>query len=161
MTFEKLAIVMRSSPALARSPDDSYMTFAQWQGVVPQGPLSPRIWPRGVVQLATTSHMKTPAAVAGSMPDTFIQLLSRVGTVALARATFGLLICVALALTSPSGIAGLLPAITAAYAVVGTLAFGRAVREEMHKDLANAASLYVLALLYWFMSYVSLLASSL
>src|SRR5215203_1033120 len=72
------------------------------------------------------------------MPDTFIQLLSRVGTVALARATFGLLICVALALTSPSGIAGLLPAITAAYAVVGTLAFGRAVREEMHKDLANA-----------------------
>jgi hypothetical protein len=105
--------------------------------------------------------MKTPAAVAGSMPDTFIELLSRVGTVALARATFGLLICVALALTSPSGIAGLLPAITAAYAVVGTLAFGRAVREEMHKDLANAASLYVLALLYWFMSYVSLLASSL
>ena len=87
-----------------------------------------RILPQGVVQLATTSHMKTPAAVAGSMPDTFIELLSRVGTVALARATFGLLICVALALTSPSGIAGLLPAITAAYAVVGTLAFGRAVR---------------------------------
>ncbi len=67
---------------------------------------------------------------------------------ALARATFGLLICVALALTSPSGIAGLLPAITAAYAVVGTLAFGRAVREEMHKDLAKAASLYVLALVH-------------
>ena len=105
--------------------------------------------------------MKPPAAVAGSMPDTFIQLLSRVGTVALARATFGLLICVALALLTPSGIAGLLPAITAAYAVVGTLAFGRAVREEIHKDLANAASLYVLALLYWFMSYASLLASSL
>jgi hypothetical protein len=121
----------------------------------------PEILPQGVVQLATTSHMKTPAAVAGSMPGTLIQLLSRVGTVALARATFGLLICVALALTSPSGIAGLLPAITSAYAVVGTLAFGRAVREEMHKDLANAASLYVLALMYWFMSYVSLLASSL
>ena len=123
--------------------------------------LSPEILPQGVVQLATTSHMKPPAAVAGSMRDTFIELLSRVGTVALARATFGLLICVALALTSPSGIAGLLPAITAAYAVVGTLAFGRAVREEMHKDLANAASLYVLALLYWFMSHASLLASSL
>ena len=71
---------------------------------------------------------------------------------ALARATFGL---------RGEGIAGLLPAITSAYAVVGTLAFGRAVREEMHKDLANAASLYVLALLYWFMSYASLLASSL
>ena len=73
----------------------------------------PEILSQGVVQLATTSHMKTPAAVAGSMPDTFIQLLSRVGTVALARATFGLLICVALALTRPSGIARLLPAITA------------------------------------------------
>jgi hypothetical protein len=47
--------------------------------------------PQGVVQLATTSHMKPPAAVAGSMPDTFIELLSRGGTVALARATFGLL----------------------------------------------------------------------
>jgi hypothetical protein len=92
------------------------------------------------------------------MPDTFIQLLSRVGTVALARATFGLLICVALALTSPSGIAGLLPAITAAYAVVGTLAFGRAVREEMHKDLAKRPASTSLR---WFMSYVSLLASSL
>jgi hypothetical protein len=95
------------------------------------------------------------------MPDTFLQLLSRIGAAALARATFAIVLCIGLALMSRKGMEGVLPALMAAYAVLGTFAFSRAVRAEIHKVPEEAASLYMLALVYWFVSYVSALTISL
>ena len=55
------------------------------------------------------------------MSDTFLQLLSRVGSAALVRVTLGLVLCLALASVSRKGAAGVLPAVALVYSMLGTL----------------------------------------
>src|SRR4051794_40404017 len=89
------------------------------------------------------------------MTDDLLQLLSRIGATALARAAVGFLICLGLAFVSRRATAGILTAFTVAYSVLGTLALSRAVKAERKEDLDEAAGLYVLALVNYAVSYAS------
>ena len=95
------------------------------------------------------------------MSDTFLQLLSRVGSAALVRATLGLVLCLALATASRKGAAGVLPAVALVYSMLGTLTLSWGLRAEKQKNLTEAASFYVLALIHYFVSYASLTALAL
>ena len=57
----------------------------------------------------------------GSMSDTLLQLLSRVGSAALVRATMGLVLCLGLAAVSRKGAGSVLPAVALVYSMLGTL----------------------------------------
>ena len=92
------------------------------------------------------------------MSDIFLQLLSRVGSAALVRATLGLVLCLALATVSRKGAGGVLPAVALVYSMLGTLTLSWALRAEKQKNLTEAASFYVLALVHYFVSYASLVA---
>ena len=92
------------------------------------------------------------------MSDAFIELLSRVGGAALVRATTGLALCLALAAVSHKGTGGVLPAVAVVYSMLGTLMLSRGLRAEKHNSPSEAASLYVLALVHYFVSYASSVA---
>jgi hypothetical protein len=92
------------------------------------------------------------------MSDAFIELLSRVGGAALVRATTGLALCLALAAVSRDGTGGVLPAVAVIYSMLGTFMLSRGLRAEKHKSPSEAASLYVLALVHYFVSYASAVA---
>jgi len=92
------------------------------------------------------------------MSDAFFELLSRVGGAALVRATTGLALCLALAAVSRNGTGGVLPAVAVVYSMLGTFMLSRGLRAEKHKSPSEAASLYVLALVHYFVSYASSVA---
>jgi hypothetical protein len=92
------------------------------------------------------------------MSDAFFELLSRVGGAALVRATTGLALCLALAAVSRKGTGGVLPAVAVIYSMLGTFMLSRGLRAEKHKSPSEAASLYVLALVHYFVSYASVVA---
>jgi hypothetical protein len=92
------------------------------------------------------------------MSDAFFELLSRVGGAALVRATTGLALCLALAAVSRKGTGGVLPAVAVVYSMLGTFMLSRGLRAEKHKSPSEAASLYVLALVHYFVSYASAVA---
>jgi hypothetical protein len=94
------------------------------------------------------------------MPDIF-QLLSRVGSAALVRATLGLVLCLALATVRRKGAGGVLPAVALVYSLLGTLTLSWGLRAEKQNNLTEAASFYVLALVHYFVSYASLAAVAL
>jgi hypothetical protein len=89
------------------------------------------------------------------MSDAFFELLSRVGGAALVRATMALVLCLALAAVSHKGAGSVLPAVALVYSMLGTFMLSRALRAEKHKSPSEAASLYVLALVHYFVSYAS------
>jgi len=97
----------------------------------------------------------------GSMSDTLLQLLSRVGSAALVRATMGLVLCLGLAAVSRKGAGSVLPAVALVYSMLGTLTLSGGLRAEKQKSLTEAASLYVLALVHYFVCYASLAALAL
>src|SRR5215217_1165150 len=93
------------------------------------------------------------------MSGAFFELLSRVGGAALVRATTGLALCLALAPMKGTG--GVLPAVAVVYSMLGTFMLSRGLRAEKHKSPSEAASLYVLALVHYFVSYASVVALAL
>ena len=95
------------------------------------------------------------------MSDALFELLSRVGGAALARATLGLVLCLALAAVSRNGARGVLPAVALVYSMMGTLMLSWGLRAEKQKSPTEAASFYVLALVHYFVSYASLAALAL
>ena len=97
----------------------------------------------------------------GSMSDTFLQLLSRVGSAALVRATLGLVVCLGLAAVSRKGAGSVLPAVALVYSMFGTLTLSWGLRAEKQNNLTEAASFYVLALVHYFVSYASAAALAL
>src|SRR6187431_3352541 len=92
------------------------------------------------------------------MSDAFFEVLSRVGGAALVRATTGLALCLALAAVSHKGAGSVLPAVALVYSMLGTLMLSRGLRAEKHNNPSEAASLYVLALVHYFVSYASSVA---
>ena len=92
------------------------------------------------------------------MSDAFFELLSRIGGAALVRATMALALCLALAAVSHKGAGSVLPAVALVYSMLGTFMLSRGLRAEKHKSPSDAASLYVLALVHYFVSYASAVA---
>ena len=71
--------------------------------------------------------------VGAVMSDAFFELLSRVVGAALARATLGLVLCLALAAVSRNGAQGVLPAVALVYSMMGTLMLSWGLRAEKQK----------------------------
>ena len=69
-----------------------------------------------------------------------------------------LALCLALAAVSHKGAGSALPAVAVVYSMLGTFMLSRGLRAQKHKSPSEAASLDVLALVHYFVSYASAVA---
>jgi hypothetical protein len=112
-------------------------------------------------QSGIVTYISTSPVGLRIMSGAFFELLSRVGGAALVHATTGLALCLALAAVSRKGTGGVLLAVAVVYSMLGTFMLSRGLRAEKHKSPSEAASLYVLALVHYFVSYASAVALAL